>query len=75
MENFKDSLERIFWTFVSVVGAAAIDALAELELAVVPFIAVVINAVLVWVRRRVPGIPDPGQGLPGARLPARPPGT
>ena len=62
-----DLAERVFWTFVAA-GLAAIPVIiSDLDPWLVVPITAGINAALVWVRQRVPGLPDPGAGLPGLR--------
>lgn len=73
--RFRDTLERMFWTAVSVilgsasvlVGAVATDAdLSESTYAFLTIGATAIaNALTIAIRYRTDSLPNPGGGLPG----------
>lgn len=65
-----DDVERIFWTGVATGLAVMGEMLVNLDLAWTPIAALAVNQVLLWLRRTMPWLPNPGDGLPG--VPQRP---
>lgn len=71
--NLRDTIERLFWTFVAsfvgalAVGGTGIDGLSidGLTAAALAGGAAVLNLVLLIARARLAVLPDPGAGLPG----------
>lgn len=67
--NLRDTLERLFWTFIAGALGAVIGApLLDIELwqaAVITGLGDVVSLVLIIARRRLAVLPDPGAGLPG----------
>lgn len=71
--NLRDTIERLFWTFVSAfVGALAVGGTGLINLSVdgleasaLAGGAAVLNLVLLVARARLAVLPDPGAGLPG----------
>ena len=63
--NIRDLAERVLWTGV----AAAVTALGQIQFDLgavwTPIATAAVTAVLVWLRRQVPVLPNPGSGLPG----------
>lgn len=66
-DRFKDSFERIINTAIAGLLGIGIQVVADLEALIAPALVVLINMATVWLRRRVPFLPDPGQGTPGLR--------
>lgn len=63
--NWRDALERLFWTAVAAVLAAVPSIITDLPYWWVPVLTPVVNWALIWVRSKVPVLPNPGAGLPG----------
>lgn len=67
--NIRDTLERLFWTFIAGALGAVIGApLLDIELwqaAAIAGLGDVFGLVLIIARRRLAALPDPGAGLPG----------
>jgi len=63
--NIRDLAERVFWTGVAGAVAAASEIHFELGPLWTPVVAGAVTAALVWVRKHLPVLPDPGAGLPG----------
>jgi len=63
--NIRDLAERVLWTAV----AAGIAALGEIQFELgpvwTPIVTAAVTGVLVWLRKQVPVLPNPGAGLPG----------
>lgn len=65
----RDTLERLFWTFVAaflgtLVGTAVLDlGVSSLQAAAVAGLGAVANAVLLLARWRLSVLPNPGEGL------------
>lgn len=63
--NINDALERVFWTGLAGILAALPSIFSDLPYWWVPILLPIINYALVWVRSKVPALPNPGEGLPG----------
>jgi hypothetical protein len=67
--NWRDTLERLVWTFIAAalgaVGAAAVFDVDAWKAAAMAGSTAVVNFVLIVARSRLSQLPDPGAGLPG----------
>lgn len=67
----RDLVERVVWTTIAAglgaLVAAPLISIDAIEAAIVAALGGAVNAVLVIARWRLSVLPDPGQGLPGAR--------
>lgn len=73
--NFRDTIERLFWTVVAAAGGALIAPavfgfdVSALEAAAIAGAGAGVNFVTIVARKRLSVLPDPGDGLPGLETP------
>ncbi len=72
--NPRDFAERLVWTFVSAAGGSLVAPavfgfdVSTVQAAAIAGCGAVINAVTQFARWRLSVLPNPGEGLPGARV-------